>query len=1128
MSSDEEEGQYSDNENEQFEGEDLDGDEEDDFDEDDQPSRSSKNGSSNKKGRRHHVDDDDDEDDDEPGRPRKRQRAANMFLDVEAAVDEDEDEEEVEDEEEAGFIDREDHVEGDAEEYLSVNARSQRDVDRRFTEQSDAALAEIAADMDRRYKKSASAARRFVESGSAPQHLLVPAAQGPKLWMIRCKPGKEKDIVFNLMRKYFDREYSAAPLKLHSVFCRDDLKGYVYIEADVPAHVQEALDKMNGLYMSKMTLVPVKEMPDTLTINKKDEASSILEGGWVRIRRGKYANDLAQVLQTSDTGDLVTVRLVPRLDMTPSDRPTLSKNATEEQKKKYKDEERKRRKDAPRPPQKLFSERELPPALRRMAAPARGGGWTYYGETYRRGYLEKEVRVSSLITSGVTPTLDEITNFTGEADGGLDASVLMSLKSNGAAQDSARPVRFQPGEAVEITSGELARVHGIVESVTNDLATIVPRVPGLRDKLTIPLAQLQKRFNIGDHVKVVQGKHKDETGMILNITDNTATLFSDISSTEIKVFIRDLSDAGDISAPTMAMSVSKYDLHDLVVFDNNVYGVVVRIDQDVYQVLDVTNTVRTVRYNQIRTKRDSRNSLATDSENNTVAPGELVRTVDNARQGTILHIHRNAVWLQCRDMPENAGIFATSSSRLVCMTERARPKPTSGYGRGAGGFGAPAPPAGAAPVGRGRGRRDPLVGNIVKISGGAYKGYMGVIKDATDAMARVELHTNSRVVNIERNKLLLRDSMGNFVSQHGPGSYSGMGSTTSGSLYGASYTPSMSRGPGAGTTPYGGATSGRTPAYGSGARTPAWSSDSRTPNPYGSAQTPNPYANDGSRTPAWDAGSRTPGYTGGSGGDSAWGVGSRTPGRFESGETYTPRRETSGTPSWEGGSSGMWSNGVGRSTPSWGSSGASATGNWGGGTSSSRSSWDSGMTPNYTGSGGGGDRHRPSTSSYSTGVSTPGHNAYGGVQAGGASTPARSHSNAHRDEDEEKAEKKVILPDNWITPGIEVRVGPHQWAKEVFQNGRYDNQTGVITRLVNSRRAEVRIGGQPIEIAADFLLPVPPNVRDNLLVLNGQYKGKAGTLIGYDKQTGIVKLTDLGSEYKMVHINHLARVPGGH
>jgi transcription elongation factor SPT5 len=94
-----------------------------------------------------------------------------------------------------------------------------------------------------------------------PQQLLLPSVNDPNLWMIKCKvivapahamhffsnflpifgvqPGKERDVIFSLMKRFFDRQYSDSPLEIFSVFARESLKGYIYVESRRQAHVQQ-------------------------------------------------------------------------------------------------------------------------------------------------------------------------------------------------------------------------------------------------------------------------------------------------------------------------------------------------------------------------------------------------------------------------------------------------------------------------------------------------------------------------------------------------------------------------------------------------------------------------------------------------------------------------------------------------------------------------------------------------------------------------------------------------------------------------------------------------------------------------------------------------------------------------
>jgi transcription elongation factor SPT5 len=161
----------------------------------------------------------------------------------------------------------------------------------------------------------------------------------------------------------------------------------------------------------------------------------------------------------------------------------------------------------------------------------RGGIVTYNGEEFEYGYLMKDFRITALTTKDVNPTLEEITKFAAGTDDseGIDLTALAAgIKA--ASQSST----FEAGDVVEVFEGEQAGVHGSVESVTNDIATIISSYAELKgQRLEVPVRSLRKRFKSGDHVKVANGRYKDDTGMVVRVVDDQVTLLSDISMKEV-------------------------------------------------------------------------------------------------------------------------------------------------------------------------------------------------------------------------------------------------------------------------------------------------------------------------------------------------------------------------------------------------------------------------------------------------------------------------------------------------------------------------------------------------------------------------------------------------------------------
>ncbi|KAJ1966623.1 transcription elongation factor spt5, partial [Dimargaris xerosporica] len=742
----------------------------------------------------------DDEDYDDSGKrnPRKKKRRQNIFLDVEAEVDEDEEEEEEDGEDLEGFI-QEEGEEAAAAAEARRGARH-RALDRDRETQQEFNPEEMAARLSAKYGKRDTYHRRGAPgaamggaSGGAggeayeqdedyiPQKFLMPGVQDPNLWMVKCIPGKEKDIMLKLMHRYFDTEYSDRPLDILSAFCRDSLKGYIYIEARKQAYVQAAIDRINGLFASTIMLVPINEMVDVVKIRRRE--AQLQPGSWVRVKRGKYAGDLARVIGVEDALDKVEIRLIPRLDYGNQHREAA--DADDAAKKRKKGGFPYSNPNEPRPPQRLFNPREADKLDRSKPLMARGRGVYVYGaDTFRDGFLEKAVKVNSLITQNVNPTLDEITKFS-TADGGDEEEQALSLSAlaGSAATETLSAESIRPGDNVEVTEGDMVHVHGIVTSVDGDVAHVHPLVEGLPDSLRFPIRQLRKRFRTGDHVRVVSGHHTGETGMIVTVADNVVTLLSDLSVKEVTVFARDLRDAADAGTMTKSVTVSgNFELYDFVTLENNAVAVIVKIEGDNFQIMDQDGDVRLVKGAQMTPRRNTRNAAATDAHNNVIRVGDQVRELDSIdrRSGNVLHLNRRYCFMRSREILEHGGVFVAPTRKVAAVGRGAagingnsmavgnnggflHPGGMRGGMRGGRGRGAS---AAGNPFHQRRGPRDRLISATVMITKGPYKSYIGIVKDAAGSKARVELHTNSRLINIDKDSLVVQDRFGKFVPLH--------------------------------------------------------------------------------------------------------------------------------------------------------------------------------------------------------------------------------------------------------------------------------------------------------------------------------------------------------------------------
>ena len=669
------------------------------------------------------------------------------------------------------------------------------------------------------------------------------------------------------------------------------MKGLIYVEAQRQSDIMIALDGMLNVYpRTKLLLVDIKEMPDLLRVQK---TPTLEPGSWVRLRRpAKHAGDLAQVLNVTENGLEARVRYIPRLDYgVRDDTPSAMNSAMTPEEKK-----RKRPILGPRPPQKLFSEVEARKRNpRQLTGNTATGFWTYNGDEFEMGFQVKDIKIQLLQTTDVNPTLEEVTRF---ASGGEDGVENIDLKSLAASlKDSSANVTYLPGDIIEVYAGEQRGVVGKATSVQGDIVTMQVTEGDLAGQtIEVPTKGLRKRFRTGDHVKVIGGsKYRDEVGMVVKISEDRVTILTDQTTQEITVFSKDLREASDIGGQG---SLGQYSLLDLVQLDPTTVGCIVKVDRESLVVLDQNGDNRQVMPSQIANKLPKRKlAVAADRNGSEIRPDDVVKEYGGmGRQGKIIHIHRTTVFCHTNATNENAGIFVAKVSNVTTISAKggrvnanANAGPDLSVMNPAKKLNPAAdknamPPPAKVTVGR-----DRLLGQTVSIRKGGWKGLLGRVKETTDTHARVELHTKSKIINVPKADLMVRDvvtgrEIKNYESRRPGGGFPGGGSNTPRDRVpdwnGGSRTPMAS---GSARTPAwktpSAAAGGRTPAWnkagGDGGRTPAWADGSRTVNPYDGSRTA--YGGSGSRTPAWHAGAKTPAYgsgLGGGGGD-AWG--SKTP-----------------------------------------------------------------------------------------------------------------------------------------------------------------------------------------------------------------------------------------------------------
>ncbi|XP_050430817.1 transcription elongation factor SPT5-like isoform X2 [Adelges cooleyi] len=634
---------------------------------------------------------------------------------------------------------------------------------------------------------------------------LLPGVKDPNLWMVKCRIGEEKQTALLLMRKTIAYQFTDNPLQIKSAVSPEGVKGYIYIEAYKQTHVKSAIENISSLKMGiwKQQIVPINEMTDILKVVKIQ--SSFQPKQWVRFKKGYYKDDIAQVDYMNMAQSNVHLKLIPRIDYTKLRGALRSTMGPDYLK-------RKRRR---RPGAKLFD----PEAVRAIGGEVTSDGdfMVFEGNRYnRKGFLFKDFYINLISTEEVQPTLSELEKFE-DATENEDIAVPIINTDN-----SANNQAISGGDNVEVCTGELINLRGKVLSIDGNMVTIMPEHKDLKLPLEFTANELCKYFKQGDHVRVLGGRFKGDTGLVVRVTHKCVVMFSDVSMHEMEVLPRDLQLCKDTASGVD--SIGQFQWGDLVQLDLNNVGVIVRIEHEKVQVLSMTGKLIKAKSQTLLKKKEHKNTIGVDAHGNSLQRKDVIKVIDGPHtgmQGEIQHLYRHHVFLYSRLMTNNGGIFVcrlrhvtlagnsidkstslqNGSSTLGITSPRHIPGCPSGYGRYGGGVSYESRKFDGV-------RRDKeLIGQTIRITSGPYKGAVGMVKDSTECTARVELHSPCQTISVDKRNIMMVGGQQSKDRRTMP-------SSTKTSLNVVPMTPSYREG-------------GKTPMYGS--MTPSYEVGSRTP-----------------------------------------------------------------------------------------------------------------------------------------------------------------------------------------------------------------------------------------------------------------------------------------------------------
>lgn len=127
------------------------------------------------------------------------------------------------------------------------------------------------------------------------------------------------------------------------------------------------------------------------------------------------------------------------------------------------------------------------------------------------------------------------------------------------------------------------------------------------------------------------------------------------------------------------------------------------------------------------------------------------------RKGRVLHTHQSFfAFLYNAESTENRGVFVTRARSLTSQAPKGNLLKLGGADLSKMNPLVNAPTGGMVGSAIGRGPRDRDIGEMVCVTRGPQKGYVGVIKDTNGSIARVELLTGNKIISIDKTKLFRR------------------------------------------------------------------------------------------------------------------------------------------------------------------------------------------------------------------------------------------------------------------------------------------------------------------------------------------------------------------------------------
>lgn len=702
----------------------------------------------------------------------------NAFLDVEALVGEDDEEDEDEYYEDI-YHEESEYSSNAAEIGFRRRADLERDdgIGRRHMGGA-GHLEEAIAHLERRYEQKegeVSDVEREVDMVSSEivtstqAFDVLPTSRDPKLWLVKVdRAGLERDICIALVQKAAECQKLGRELPIMSAYVASSYKGYIYVEAEAPNFVNEALQGFTGVRLSSIKIIPIKEMTRVFSVDMQ-EKEQLMRESWVRVRSGIYGGDLAQIYEVDEHEANVILRLVPRLDI-----PALVKKSRNSQDVGFS-------KSRIRPPAKLF-DRDKVESLGGMVELTHLRGTIKFANQLfeqEKGYLLKKMKTNRLIVGdAVQPTVEEIKRFLGVSDlseADIDSRTLLKTQKS---------TSFFVGDTVVITKGELIGIKAKVVSVNSGINKSLEVLPidkslGITEPILTQVDLVCKSFEIGDSVQVIEGANEGESGLVTSFEKNysIAIVYPLDGAQPIRCptnFLKKVSQ--DVVVTSGLSTVDGFSLDDLVQLYNGKVGVIVFVGRNKnLRLLTCTGECISVKSSEISSKRNTSLMHRIPDRNGNVfgvkSTVQILEGANSGKSGKVEHIWKSTCFVKLPSKLDDGGYFTCEGRQLLTLktVENSRlngdPKTTSGANKG----GAPGARNSVGGGGGGHGRvygmglnsnrrggpDDIFINQKVRILRGKHKALLGSIRGFKGSNVEVLLDIGPHTVLLRREDIVI-------------------------------------------------------------------------------------------------------------------------------------------------------------------------------------------------------------------------------------------------------------------------------------------------------------------------------------------------------------------------------------